>query len=551
MGGAEAPYLADELARILRFHPSVNDRLSQPPRSSTESPDPQPSDRDGAIYAARNLAADRFSFETELGSGERMRIALGPSGGVVGEVSSHDGTTIVDARTETHLTVDTFHWPLEGGPVSLRGPLAVERLLVALTFTSGASPTGRVVAPRARAGHLGIELPKAAGTIDVSHVELGEVRVTLDEERTKLVAGTVSLGRVRIPTKAGELRIDQAIVTGVEFESRRGEAAVVRLGAVEIDSAKLEMDGGYVVVHGLVLTGVTIGDDISIRASRVERGHVATAGLTPGDPAPPGRREVPIDLSFLDGLDGHIHADVSTHVRLPIVPDWRALHRLRLAVQQGRIEFERLEHGLSKLPDAVLDFNLRDGVLCLDKDIPMVPFDRTTLLSWPLSDEELRDAESGWVQLSRLFEPRVEIERKKRERDVGPKFLQQVRIHDIDIDLSLARDAVVALPGGVRLRLGEAVDADVPKGAAAVEEARISGEVLYRPDERRPPGTITIEADGLLLGIGGLTVADRELDVPKLRVGQLRSEVRMRDLSVERVYTDLDDIELTDLTVAA
>lgn len=483
-----------------------------------------------------------------------MRIALGPSGGILGEVSSHDGTTIVDARTETHLTVDTFHWPLDDGPLSISGPLALEELAVALTFASGSAPVGRATTPRARGGHLEILVPGLDGPVSASHVELRELRVTLEEDVTRLVAGTLSIGRLSMTSSEGDVRIDQVVATGVEVVSRKGQPVEVRLGAVEVDGVKVELTAGYVAVHGGLLTGIELSSDVTVRRARADAAHVVVREREPSPPAPPGRRPSPIDLAFLDGLEGHIRADVSTHVRLPLVPDWRALHRIRLDVREGRIEFERLEHGLSKLPDAILDFKLRDGRLCLDKDIPVVPFDRTTLLSWPLSDEELRHAHDGWVQLSRLLEPKVEIQRRRRARDDGGRFLQEVRVQDIDVSLSLDFDDMLDLPSGARLRLGAAVDstvADDEQPRPAIESATMRGEVVYRPDERRPSGTVILETARLALGIDGLPVGQRALNVPRLSVARTRSEVRTKDLFVESVYTDLEDVELESLVIAA
>src|SRR5690606_38543108 len=118
----------------------------------------------------------------------------------------------------------------------------------------------------------------------------------------------------------------------------------------------------------------------------------------------------PLDLGFLDRLRGRIHLDVVTDIRLPIIRTRRATHTVRLEVRDGMIEYKRLEKGLAPLEDAVLDFAIRKGRLVLEKDIPLIPFDRRTLVSWPLEEDERRLADGGWVRLARLARPRVEVD---------------------------------------------------------------------------------------------------------------------------------------------
>ena len=71
------------------------------------------------------------------------------------------------------------------------------------------------------------------------------------------------------------------------------------------------------------------------------------------------------------------------------------MHKLRVPVEHGVINFHELERDLSFLEDAVLDFEWKGDRLILEKDIPLVPFDNETLVSWRLDDEgqALADAE--------------------------------------------------------------------------------------------------------------------------------------------------------------
>src|SRR5690606_11056084 len=105
--------------------------------------------------------------------------------------------------------------------------------------------------------------------------------------------------------------------------------------------------------------------------------HTAEAAL-------PQRRPW-LDWNLLDSLTGHAHVDVGIDITLPLIGRRRAVHQLRVGVQQGRIDYRALESDLSALEDALLDFSVRDDALVLELGIPLLPTRGMgkPLIRWP------------------------------------------------------------------------------------------------------------------------------------------------------------------------
>jgi hypothetical protein len=68
-------------------------------------------------------------------------------------------------------------------------------------------------------------------------------------------------------------------------------------------------------------------------------------------------------------------------VRLPVIHRRVATHTARLAIAAGAIDFKELEHGLSLLEDTILDFEVEDRALLLERDAVLA---KKRLFAWPL-----------------------------------------------------------------------------------------------------------------------------------------------------------------------
>ena len=503
------------------------------------------------IYDLTAMAVAGFALRTSLKAGGTVHVILGESEGVTGQIRSTPADTHIDAQTPAYLTLNRVHADTEHSTVDVDTALVLQKVAVDIVIPKGGPATGR-----AQADHLSAPKVTLAGLDGVDAptlrnvVALG-VDVRLDRDRTTVTVRTMTVQQLDLATPKGAVTLADIEVENLVIEMPRNGKPVVSVGTVKSGELVGPLPSGSVGLRGLALQNVGLASSGAVTVHTASCDAITATWRRPATRDPvehkvPGPVQVPVDLSFLDGLDGHMRANLTAHVRIPIIPDWRADHEIRVDVRDGAISYERLERGIGKLPDAVLDFNLNDDRLCFDKDIPLVPFDRKTLLSWPLPREEDKAlARQGRIRLALLARPHIEIERKPTGKDKGARFLQEIRIRDIDVALSLAADAGMALPAGGTLRLGGLG----PDAAPPIERATLRGELVMRPDDRNPIGSLLLEAVGIAAGLSGIPLGERRLDVGTVGCRRVSAEVRTRDFTVHQIHAALSSIEIEGVSV--
>ncbi len=513
---------------------------------------PPPAPLAGTVYDLKALAVAGFAVRTPLKGGGCVHVVLGQSEGVTGRVQSTPESTRIEAKTEAHLTLSRVYAETKQATVDVATALVLGTVAVDFVIPKDQSTTGRAQADRMTAPTLTV-----AGLIGLEEVTLENVvaqgvDIRLEVGRTMLTTRSMTVQTLELATPRGPVTLGDIEVENLVVELSDGDSPIVSVGAVRSGEVVGPLPSGSIGLRGVSLQNIGLARSGALRIEAASCDAVTTTWRRSStrsqvEHAAAGPIEVPVDLSFLDGLDGHVNADIGTHIRIPIIPDWRAVHRIRVEVDRGTVDYEKLEHGIGKLPDAVLDFKLDGDRLCLDKDIPLVPFDRRTLLSWPLPSEDERSlARRGRIRLARLLHPHIEIERKVTGRDEGSRFLEEIRIRDIDVAVSLAADAGMALPSGGTLRLGGTGTGAVP----AVERATLRGELVMRPDDRNPVGSLLLEAVGVVVGLGALPVGERHLDVGTATFGRVSGELKTRDFTVQQIHAALSSIRVEDVCVA-
>jgi len=361
------------------------------------------------------------------------------------------------------------------GTVELSPALAVDRLEVA-------SATLRRPAATLRRGGRELEL-RQDGEATVSELELSSLVPAESGSRGRVAAGSLAIPGLTLVQGSRTLRADLA-AEGLAIELADGgvsaEAAHARLGDVRgpgielaglegrgvklerSSDGKLNISAAGVTLSGLELRagavtlrlervsldrGITLeGRELTIPELTFER---ATLDVDPIELGRGGGGR--IDLPFLDALNGRLHADITIDVTAPVLGRRRATHPVRLTVTSGTIDFKQLERDLALLEDTVLDFEVQGDALILEKDLPLVPFDNTTLVSWHLPDREERElARRNRVRLRRLLDFRV-AEDDDHAVDVE---LHRLELSDIDLSLNLDGLAVIALGSAGEVHLG-------------------------------------------------------------------------------------------------
>ncbi len=210
---------------------------------------------------------------------------------------------------------------------------------------------------------------------------------------------------------------------------------------------------------------------------------------------------------IVDGLSGHLHADVAVEVTLPVLMSRGAVHKLRLGVEDGTINFRRLEQGLSLLEDALLDFSVRANALVLEVGLPLLPtrgFGKP-IVRWPLADHELELARQNRIHLSTLLSPMAVQSKRNGGAEAGDNNrLRHLEVRELDCELTLAHEDPTSV---VRM--------------ARLDQLRLAGQLLHRPDGATSETSIHGSAQQLALDIQGWQFDDKHLEMAGCRVAAI------------------------------
>ncbi len=411
---------------------------------------------------------------------------------------------------------------LELGELCFGGPLEAQ----ALELTLGAK--GEAVALLAAA----LAMPRGSltrGELAASH---GQLRATELELHHGAHATTAKLAELAL----SELRLQSGALAISVDELRLVKARFVRTagGELELHAAELELSGLSLATPTarfgatkLALHGVAwVSGALSIERVSVDRSELALAlGATAASSSPPApppsrrsARRAPIDLGFLDFLDGRVDVDVHVDAKVPYLKRRRATHHFRVALKAGTLDYAKLEGDLSALEDALLDFAIRKGNLVLEVAPPLLSFARKTIVEWPLDDAGRELAQRKLVRLATLARPKLPTKKagSSEAAESDAVFsLDRLDFAPIDLDLHLGGPTQIDLgPGGV-IHLGAA-------RRAAVGRLSLRGELHHRAEHvAKAPTTLIAQATKLRLGLEALAVAGRTLGVAELSLESL------------------------------
>ncbi|MDO9021186.1 MAG: hypothetical protein Q8S73_18825 [Deltaproteobacteria bacterium] len=486
-------------------------------------------------------------------------------------VYAHDAAAIRLDPVEADEIVGELAWMLDGGSVRLGGPARLGATRLDLDLARGSqepAATGDARWESLSAPVTGLTL----GDLDVlGALELGALHARHDRPTnlwSLLVANAdvrsldvarpglhARLGQLSASAIEAQLGVDSLRLSAVSAHAR---ALSLDLGAMKLTAAsaavtglRLSREAGSLVVEAdeLTLTGVELvdppragrSDELRVTALRYGPDGLsfdrlecpsltfALEGLgAPADPAAPSPAQPPpeegttrrlgVDLPFLDLLEGHLAADTRVDVRLPVIHRRTATHTARLAITAGAIDFKELEHGLSLLEDAILDFELEDSALVLELDAVLT---KKKLLAWPLDAAGVARARRGHVALRTLLQPEVTAgapDEDEGDGELEPRVaLRRVEVTGLLLEARLRGATTMPLAGGV-LRLGA-------EDVSALASLRLRGSLVH---EAAPPGETTelaVELAGLDLGADALTLGGRQLDLRGLSLGGLTDGV--------------------------
>ena len=237
-------------------------------------------------------------------------------------------------------------------------------------------------------------------------------------------------------------------------------------------------------------------------------------------PARPAPTEEPAPLRqdrlrFLDSLSGRIYLTVRVVLDLPVLGKRTLDQQLKVAIQEGSLDFRELEDSLDWLEGRFIDITHDDNRLALQWKVPIVGRARD-LVWWQLDDEAATLASFGRVPVRSLADFRIKGGGNGEKPANGERkgVLQSLAIQSIDVAIGLVAPRSLAVGNGL---------------------------ILFGSDDL--PGMVDLKVQGSIndQGPGKLTGAIGSVDttIKDLRLGPLL-------LTADRLHFDgLDRLEVT------
>jgi hypothetical protein len=490
---------------------------------------------------AENLGAERFELELPGGASGAIHLVLGQSGGLTGRYEQDGSVIVLRQIAAPQLSIESLAVPLASGTLRVAGPTLLHGAQVDAELGGERPLVGRLTSASA-AVHVAFERGPLLVRAGLSGRGLVFEQSGPAAQRLELESVDVEALRVELAGKA-VLHVERLSMRGVRCTRAPSGVALVCAEA-HAESVSIEHGGRTLRLERVALPK---GLELSEGALRwpeltLERLDVKVPELkgSTSERGPARSAQAPIELAILDHLQGVLAFDLFLDVRIPILPDRRATHSIRLSVADGAIDYTQLESGLSALENMLLDFEVNEDGLILELDpIPGVKLDNVTLVTWPLSGHEHVVARTQHlVRLRRLLDyqlsPKLAGDPNRAEHSDRPSALRRLHVGNIETVLAVTGPVVQALPGLGTLRLGA-------PGVPAIAELRVSGQVEHEPGQ--PPSATEVRVDGreLALGVSIVDARGRRIEIDRLsiaridalRVGLLGLEPRSLGLAVE------------------
>lgn len=370
------------------------------------------------------------------------------------------------------------------------------------------------------------------GSLSAARVEfadfvlrVGDVELTA----TQLVGGGVKLG-----WGAAGFWIHATSIAAPVFGMRTGD---LRLAAGALEVGELRLDGKQLtMVRAALGSGqVTVG----LRGGSPSSESVTATHDIPTLPDP--ATQPLLDLVTLDALSGQLDVDVDVDLTVPIIGRRKATHRLRVALENGALDYHALEHNLAKLEDALLDFSVRDEALVLERVNPLFPArgHGKPVVIWDLAGADLELAQRARVRLAVLPRARLAADADENEAPASKKSsgiaLRELGLLRINARLALAAPAA-PLTGQVRLE--------------RVGALTMGGNVFHEPGGSREGGALG-ELNELAGSLHALRLGTTRLDVVRVTAAGLAPiELAFADVQPTRLEVGLQAVVLEGVALA-
>lgn len=430
---------------------------------------------------AARLMSDKLTLELPSKGSAPNVVALERGVNVRGTVITGDGV-VLDRVAAESLDASSVRWTF-GGKTFTFAPVALKGVEVDLVIRGGKT-RGTIKVGELTSGGTTLALG-ADRDVSVARIEGRQLRITLGDDGTRIAAGKLDV-----------IGIDGRLMQVLPDNSAKSYDELVQTSEAAARAA---------AVNG-------VSGDRSL-------------GLQ-------------VDWRFLDALHGNIVLNLGVDVAVPVLGSLERNYEIEIPIDGGVVDFKKFERQLGAIEDAIIDFEVEDGRLILEKDIPLMA--GKTLLYWPLDPQEQKLAKDDKVRLSTLFRPmkpaetpaelaKAAEEAKEKvadawkDRSAGkPPEPSAFRLLGVDVDkadIQLAFGAPSGVPrtgrkgaidasgrislhGGLRYR-AEGSAPDEPSLDLELEAIRVATDGIEISPGRMVSGTMRVDIEALLVSIVG------------------------------------------------
>lgn len=263
------------------------------------------------------------------------------------------------------------------------------------------------------------------------------------------------------------------------FDALEGRLDTLRwtAEAVSIGNAWLRDDAGRFDIavdriemsRGIMLTRGEHGVEIVAPHTSLSEMKLTVKGPfgRPGDKPAPAPAARPADdghlrqdrLRFLDSLSGRINVTIKVVLDLPVLGVRTLDQQLRIPIEEGHLDFRKLEKSLDWLEGAFLDIRHEGAKLAVAWKVPIFGTGRD-LIWWELDRDAATSATFGRVPVRSLADYRFGSSRDSSSGGSGGgskggrKTLQALSFDAIDIALSLVAPRSLEAGGGGVIMFG-------------------------------------------------------------------------------------------------
>jgi hypothetical protein len=225
---------------------------------------------------------------------------------------------------------------------------------------------------------------------------------------------------------------------------------------------------------------------------------------------------------------------------LPWIGRRRVTHYFRVPIQNGTIDYEKLDNDVHWLEAAFLEIDLVGDTLVLARDLPLVPYSGKALLRWPLEPEDVPVAKFHRVHLRNLL--RWEVPRREK-KEKSKLTLHTLAMKNMEVRLHAKAPAQVELGNGALIRFGD-------EGQSGVVGLDVKGELRYQAAGEAEHTALSGTIELLDITVKDFPLGAASVSVDRLHIGQIdHIEVGFDGFRPNRLELAVSRIAATNLRV--